>query len=304
MPKKIGKKKYVSSSEEEDSTTKEDVTGEDSTSEEDSTTEEEKPTKKTKANTCAECKKTCCKTLRLNPFYDVRLCPTCEELDEYKIYFKTAAKQKFFLTDKDLADCPCVEKPHHTYNSIMVFYSYLDLCDIFAAKYNVNAGNKAAIEDMIETLEQKKSDRKEKLLRAKRQAQAARKKELVALLKTKRLELRADSKLCENYIKGENDDYWTPRRIVRRMCQMKYLYEYCNYKKHLNNAYEECRYDYDFRGRERIDYIESIAEENALKSVGLKDWPTKWPWLRRSDPDNSSISSDEYAYKFDYDEDV
>lgn len=53
-----------------------------------------------------------------------------------------------------------------------------------------------------------------------------RKNNLESKLKLRGLEFRLDSALCTKYICNKTDldvDF-----IVERMCQMKYLYEYCN----------------------------------------------------------------------------
>jgi uncharacterized protein YecE (DUF72 family) len=100
-----------------------------------------------------------------------------------------------------------------------------------------------------------------------------RKQELIDALDEYGLELRSDSKLCEKYIKLLDSDL---DYVVRRMCEMKYLYEYCNMKKELKEV-----------EREHIQtlnagYIPDMsvfqeAEDNILRRIG--DYPEEWPWI-------------------------
>jgi len=50
------------------------------------------------------------------------------------------------------------------------------------------------------------------------------------------LELRSDSKLCQKYIDGESVNL---ADVVKRMCQMRYLYDYCNMNECRNIAYNK-----------------------------------------------------------------
>ena len=66
-----------------------------------------------------------------------------------------------------------------------------------------------------------------------------RKKELEKKLQSRGLEFRLDSALCSKYVDGTTDlhiDF-----IVERMCQMKYLYEYCNMKQIKSQVYKQYR---------------------------------------------------------------
>jgi hypothetical protein len=102
------------------------------------------------------------------------------------------------------------------------------------------------------------------------------------------LELRSDSKLCQKYIDGEPinlDD------VVKRMCQMRYLYEHCNmnecrniaynkYKKSQYNEYDrydddQCNNDYD----EKPQYtVSDMAEKIALQKYSNGKYPDIFPW--------------------------
>lgn len=94
-----------------------------------------------------------------------------------------------------------------------------------------------------------------------------RRKKLSAALKKSGLKLRNDSRLCENYIHdGEHDI----NDVVERMCQMKYLFEYCNIRRKI----KEIKKNAYIAKNELFD----IAEENILREQGGK-YPEQWPWL-------------------------
>lgn len=59
---------------------------------------------------------------------------------------------------------------------------------------------------------------------------------MVESLNKYKLQLREDSKLCQGYIDGTIKD-WTIDQIVERMCQMRFLYEYCD----MDDAYQEAK---------------------------------------------------------------
>jgi len=86
-----------------------------------------------------------------------------------------------------------------------------------------------------------------------------RKKKLKQVLKNSGLELRSDSKLCGGYIEGKIKDKTIPE-IVERMCQVKYLFDYCDMKKYLHKYHNFDK-----------------SERKILKKYG--EYPDEWPWL-------------------------
>lgn len=107
-----------------------------------------------------------------------------------------------------------------------------------------------------------------------------RKEELVNGLKEFGMVIRSDSELCKKYIDGELDDdtEWTVPKIVRRMCEMRYLYGYCHMQECKNKVYREKKeYGYD---RDIMMYqISDEAEEMALKKYSNGRYPTIFPWM-------------------------
>lgn len=103
-----------------------------------------------------------------------------------------------------------------------------------------------------------------------------RRKELIEELSKYKLELRDDSKLCQNYIENTlNKYYWTLKRVVNRMCEMHYLYNYADMEKCLDEAREDhiSQLEAGFIPDTDIFYE---AERLALKN---RSYPTKWPWM-------------------------
>lgn len=100
-----------------------------------------------------------------------------------------------------------------------------------------------------------------------------RKQELIDALDEYGLELRSDSKLCEKYIKLLDSDL---DYVVRRMCEMKYLYEYCNMKKELKEVEREHIQTLNAGYVPDMSVFQE-AEDNILRRIG--DYPEEWPWI-------------------------
>jgi hypothetical protein len=122
----------------------------------------------------------------------------------------------------------------------------------YIKKYNVN---KTHIQDKI-----LKKAQNNKTLTSKE-----RKTLLEAKLNEKKLKLRSDSTYCQDYInekiKVDVDE------VVKRMCQIKFLFDYCNMQKYLNMEYNN-------KNKSLFDN----AEELALSKHG--GYPDTFPWLK------------------------
>lgn len=81
--------------------------------------------------------------------------------------------------------------------------------------------------------------------------------------------IRSDSELCRNYTyHGEEDVNY----VVIRMAQMKYLFEYCDFRKVLNNFKQKSRSDI-FGNFHVFDKAEKFVLEQ------IKEYPKVFPWL-------------------------
>ena len=101
-----------------------------------------------------------------------------------------------------------------------------------------------------------------------------RRKKLLKELHRAGLELRSDSKLCKNHIEYDIEDVHT---VVRRMCEMKYLFEYCDMRKELSKVEDEHIKILD-AGYIPDGHVFDEAEYNVLKRVG--GYPKIFPWLK------------------------
>lgn len=203
------------------------------------------------------------------------LCSNCKELDKYKLIVKTSAKKKYLIKDCDLVDlnsytgkCRYGKGTFFLENEIREFcaYKYDVDCEYLDNYLNDIGADK---ENKL-TIQRQERERKQRVL------QAQRKDELASCLKKVGLVLRADSVLCQNYINGINED--SLETIVKRMCEMKYLFEYCNMNLCKNQAYQEFLDNND--GEYYPGIVFDRAEEIALNKYSNGSYPEIFPWLR------------------------
>lgn len=89
------------------------------------------------------------------------------------------------------------------------------------------------------------------------------------------LELRSDSNLCKKYIDGDVKDL---QGVVKRMCQMKYLYDYCHMDECHEIAYEQ-QCDELNAGYFPDCSVSDQAELIALRKYSNGKYPDNWPWM-------------------------
>jgi len=100
-----------------------------------------------------------------------------------------------------------------------------------------------------------------------------RKQELKTELSNKGLVLRNDSVLCDEYIEGTSEN--SLEYIVQKMCEMKYLYEYCNMKACKKKARRDADMHYYYPGM-----ITDLATSMALNKYSNGVFPDVFPWLK------------------------
>ena len=221
---------------------------------------------------------------RINQAHGIRLCKKCLGTDEYRLICKSRAKEKFYLTDKELKDVDSLSAPNSYGRYDLVLYNRREIIEIFCRKYGINADNEHEINSKRNEIYLQKQEIRD-IAREKRQIaieekRKIRKKELKKKLSKKGLDLRPDSKLCEEYINGKIKDV-PIEVIVDRMCQMKYLYDYCNMDHYLKKI-KKLRNRTNYKKYEYESYISVFdeAELMALEKYGKKgDYPKRWPWL-------------------------
>ena len=209
----------------------------------------------------------------------IYLCKICSESDKYKLLYKTDIKIRYFLTDDELEDIDRYDIQGRNGYPDMKLYKISDVKDIFCSKYSIDRNDENAINNKMEELQKKKEERiiekKEKAKKKKEELSKKRKTKLVQSLKKYGLVLRNDSKLCNGYIDGTITD-WTIDQIVNRMCQMKYLYDYCHMDKCYQEAYEAQQDEFNAGYFPDCSVFEQ-AELIALEKYG--NYPAKWPWF-------------------------
>lgn len=95
-------------------------------------------------------------------------------------------------------------------------------------------------------------------------------------LKEYDLDLRSDSRLCQKYIENEYIPAMNIDEVVQRMCQMRFLFDYCNMRQVLEKVGQEQYEELD------AGYIPDVpvfewAEFLILEEI--KSYPTEWPWI-------------------------
>jgi hypothetical protein len=202
--------------------------------------------------------------------FNLILCTECKKKPKFGKIPKTTAIKQYYLNEKELEeiDCIYVQNPMFRNASQMVLYKTVDVISVFCKKYSTTENN---IDQVTQELQNKKNQQKVKRLQTFNEKKEQRKNELLeALTKRKLPGIRNDSKLCEGYINGTLDkkEKWTPQQIAHRMCQMKYLNEYCDFDK----WYEEVRHDGYCRN------IFDEAEMLAIHHTETKKYPIVFPW--------------------------
>lgn len=146
-------------------------------------------------------------------------------------------------------------------------------------------------------LNQNKSNKIKKQIRKKFCKSKLRTK-LETVLNKRGVEFRPDSALCANFINGKTNlslDY-----IVQRMCEMKYLYEYCNMKSireqvYMNYVNSESVKDY--KGT-----ISTQAEKIALETHSNGTYPDIFPWENNKINKIDKVNNvDDFDFDYDYD---
>ena len=203
---------------------------------------------------------------------DMYLCKDCSQLKKFVLISKTNAIKDYLLVEEDLEEIE-VYKGRRAYGrGEAEFYLQEKIIELASSKYDTEPNN---IDDKIEEIKlEKKNERYEKY----RMNKNIRKDRLKKHLEKAGLELRNDSTLCRKYI--DNEDNLTIKPIVNRMCQMKYLFEYCNMDECKDEAYEEYS-----EAKKNGYYLDSsvfdIAEEIALRKYSNGKYPAVFPWLKK-----------------------
>ena len=217
---------------------------------------------------------------------------------------KTDAKKKYILTEKDLrdADLEHIEKKNPRYRSAkpMILYDEDDIIELFCKKYLSTPEN---VDDRIAELKEKKRikklikqnspekvaarEREEREQQEEEDGREKRKNELQQAFAQYRLEIRNDSKLCSDYIEGVDNGY-SLADTVRRTAEMRYLYDYCDMRGHVDyyiGKFKREHREMEFFDRDEFkdgcDKARRDAERAALLVKSKGQYPDVWPWMNK-----------------------
>jgi hypothetical protein len=221
---------------------------------------------------CEECHVT---KGKYNEYHDKKLCFECSSQGKYELICKSIAKKEYHLNDTNLQDLKhiTVKNPHCKKANGMRLYSKDDVRKAFREKNQIDEDDE---DDCLVELNKKRSAKGAKIKNTVIKNKNERKQGLLVALQANGLKLRKDSKLCNGYIDGTLREKWSIDSIVERMCQMKYLYDYCD----MNHAYElaKARNAEEFNAGYFPDVpIIDLAEDIALEKNGGR-YPDVWPW--------------------------
>jgi hypothetical protein len=191
-------------------------------------------------------------------------------------YTLTKCKELFFLNDNELSQIKYIDcrNPHHR-QSLMKLYHKNDVLDFLKNKYETNSME--VIDQHIQEIKQIKDERKQKRLSNKQSKKEKRKYDLLDALNQYGLTLRSDSKLCKGYLEGKIKDTKSNLDfIVERMCQMKYLFEYCDMKNEIEKAKKEQQEEWNDGYFPDISVFDH-AELNILRRINT--YPKIFPWM-------------------------
>jgi hypothetical protein len=231
-------------------------------------------------NKCCDCDSK--EMVRKDKARSIYLCSKCSESLKYKLMCKTDIKNTYFISEEELDDrgCECYIVPRRRGWSDMTLYALSDVLQYFCEIHELNYDDRTSIDTKVkelqEELRKKKELRAAKIKHKKQNDAVRRKQELVAELAKYKLVIRSDSKLCSGYIDGTIKD-WTIEEIANRMCEMKYLFDYCNMDACMTEAYEEQQEEFEAGYFPDCSVFEQ-AELIALDKCG--GYPKAWPWLK------------------------
>jgi hypothetical protein len=224
---------------------------------------------------CVECKNNEIET-SWDSLRNIYLCIDCKDSNKYKLICKTDIRKEYFINPNLMTECINYTKSVYGHKYETILYRICDVLDKFCIHYNIDRDDEEVIIHKLEELERKRDNRRMKIRETMENKRNKRKQEIINGLAKYKLELRNDSKLCQGYIDNTIKD-WTINEIVNRMCQMKYLFDYCNMDYYLGKAYQFQKDEINDGYYPDCSVFEK-AELMALKKV--KKYPKEWPWMK------------------------
>jgi hypothetical protein len=204
------------------------------------------------------------------------ICKECYELDKYVLIVKTQVKQGYLLKQDDLVGLneyygKCVFR-----NRQSTYYIKEQVIEKACIVHNTTPDELRFVLDNI--LREKQIEKENKKIKSNNNKQIKknkRKEKLVKVLNDAGVTFRNDSVLCEKYI--NDDTNYTLDECVNRMCEMKYLFEYCHMNDCKQKAYEK-HCDEIKAGYYPDCSVFDRAEHIALTEYSNGKYPEVFPW--------------------------
>jgi hypothetical protein len=218
----------------------------------------------------------CNKKGKFSEIFNKILCNNCKKAEKYTLITLTNSKKEFLLKDDDLKHLQTFPKKSAFGPS--TYYLRNDVIFCASVIHKTTPENlKNIIQNIIDEKLAKKEENYEKRIRRDQSKKDKRKNLLIKELQNVGLEYRSDSILCDKYINGNND--YTIEYIVNRMCEMKYLFEYCNMTECKDIAYKEYCEELNAGYFPDCSVFDS-AERIALQKYSGGKYPDVFPWIK------------------------
>jgi hypothetical protein len=205
-----------------------------------------------------------------NITFDLILCDNCRDLDKYTLITKTDSKKNYYLKDDDIDNLISFTKK--TRYGPGTFFIKRDIINVFCNKYYTNIDN---YQSVLDTLKNEKNIKKQQRSEKKNNDKEKRKQMLIDGLNNRGISFREDSTLCQKFIDGDKN--LNINFVINRMCQMKYLFEYCHMNECKQQAYEEQKEELNAGYFPDISILDQ-AEYIALKKYSNNKYPEIFPW--------------------------
>ncbi len=206
----------------------------------------------------------------------VNICNLCYALPKYTLITKTKSKQNYKLSDDDLIGLTEYYGPGAYGIGEATYYTKEAIIARACIRHTTTPEE---LDTVLHNMElQKLLAKQDKQLQRNQKEQLRREKRRIKLmthLNQSGIELRNDSALCNQYINGECK--YDLNAIVKRMKQMKFLFEYCHMEECKDIAYDE--YTDELKNGYYPDCsVFDRAEDIALLKYSGGKYPIKFPW--------------------------
>lgn len=186
------------------------------------------------------------------------LCKECKKKKSLTIA-RTYAKKEYSLTDSDLENLPYLEcrNPHYRFDAPMILYLHRMLHEYSLKKRGSQTSlvNKKCKREEI-------SEKRKQTIEWKMQALRT---QLIGALNKRGLELREDSRLCDQFIEKGSPNV---NEVVRIMEEMKFYHEQTEYTSFYREVFNDWKHEYGFK----VD-LDEVSD--AAKHLALDAWIKK-----------------------------